>query len=189
MIRCLRLTAPVQAKNLSKGFTWMKLNIPHIVILCIRWFCNHRMALFTKVYHKHGEMQKEGNIMSHLDCGVYASCVSKEHSVQTVYFLLKHTAHLTEGNILRQTCTGGGEGSWGCWVQGGGGQGSQSLLLQRAHGSTSHTHPLLSGHGSTRRGNRDNVQYFYDCIYECMIILDAHTHTHTHTQKLPPDTQ
>lgn len=81
------------------------------MILCISWFNSHRMALFTKVYHKHGEMLKEGSMMSHLDCSVYAACVSKEHSVQTVYFLLKHTAHLTEGNILRHTRTGGGEGS------------------------------------------------------------------------------
>lgn len=169
MIWCLRLTAPVPAKNLSRGFTWMKLNIPHIMILCISWFCNHRMALFTKVYHKQGEMLKEGSIMSHLDCSVYAACVSKEQSVQTVYFLLKHAAHYTEGNILRHTRTGGGEGSWGCWVQEG--QGSQPLLLQRARGSTNHTRPLLSVHGSTPRSNRDMCSTFILFIYVYMIVL------------------
>lgn len=110
MIWCLRLTAPVPAKNPSRDFAWMKLNIQHIMILCIGGYCYHRMALFTKVYHKHSEKLKEGSLMSHLDCSVYAACVSKEHSVQTVYFLFKHTANLTEGNILRHTRTGGGEG-------------------------------------------------------------------------------
>lgn len=41
--------------------------------------------------------------MSHLDCTVYAACVSKERSVQTAHFQLNHTVRLTQGNRHTQT--------------------------------------------------------------------------------------
>lgn len=136
-------------------------------------------------------MDKRGDVMSHLDCTVYAACVSKERSLQTVHFQLRHTVHLTQGNKHAQASTYSDIPAWRVERAGEGvewgGQGSDSLLLQRARGTTTHTHPLpwthAHTHTHTQGAHRQPRSRFIKLICNQDIGIPP---THSHTSRNVP---